>query len=289
MKLKVCYIKDFENEILNDFQEVSFNKNAELKDILNYMFKNKQEQITKKDNAFLRTVINEIEKIINNDDDFSQIKLKNEIQKEVKNPIILLNKIENYEKLLKETLIKIEGYKIDKIEIFEKEFKNEINIELFEIDFCTFPLLLDKYQNKLEKKLSKIEIKVYLLYLLGKYYLESEIFTNQKKEMKNEIKEFIKSKIINIKIEKIYEIIENELDNDFNDFDETLFFKNVKKYIRELEFENCEKIIELDLGFKEIIDIINSLIVEKRYNWLELSKEESASVASYLYYVQNKK
>ena len=134
--------------------------------------------------------------------------------------------------------------------------------------------------------MTKAEAKAYITMIFGKKYLENEKFINKKKEMKDEIREFIKSKIITFKVKKIYELIENELDKDMDDFDETLFIENVKKYIREQEFEGYEKIVELDFSFKKIMEILNALVDEKNINWLETSKEESASITSYLYYMQ---
>ena len=145
---------------------------------------------------------------------------------------------------------------------------------------------MDKYLAILQKNLTKAEAKAYITMIFGKKYLENEKYINKKKEMRDEIREFIKSKIIAFKMKKIYELIENELDKDMDDFDENLFIENVKKYIREQEFEGYEKIVELDFSFKKIMEILNALVDEKNINWLETSKEESASITSYLYYMQ---
>ena len=78
------------------------------------------------------------------------------------------------------------------------------------------------------------------------------------------------------------------LDENINDFDETTFINNVKKFIKEQEFEGCDKISEQDFNLEKIMEILKTLITEKNIDWLALSKEESSSLMSYLYYMQNK-
>ena len=74
-----------------------------------------------------------------------------------------------------------------------------------------------------------------------------------------------------------------------NNLDEASFIKEVKNYIKDLNFEDSEKICELNLSLEKIIDIISLLVGEKENNWLVLSSKESTSISSYLYYMQNKR
>ena len=46
---------------------------------------------------------------------------------------------------------------------------------------------------------------------------------------------------------------------------------------------------KLDFSLEKIMNIIKALIIENNIDWLMLSKEESTSLESYLYYMQNKK
>ena len=104
------------------------------------------------------------------------------------------------------------------------------------------------------------------------------------------LREFIKYEIIKIKQKKLYELVEKNFDKKISDFNETLFIDNVKKFIKEQHFEGSEKIIEKNLSFKKIMDILKVLLVnEKNIDWLVLTPEESTSISSYLYYMQNKK
>ena len=140
----------------------------------------------------------------------------------------------------------------------------------------------------LENNLSNAEIKAYISSIFGKLYLKSEIFKKEKKNLREKFRECLKSEIIKRKIKKICNLIEFILDENINDFDETTFINNVKKFIKEQEFEGCDKISEQDYNLEKIMEILKTLITEKNIDWLALSKEESSSLMSYLYYMQNK-
>ena len=89
-------------------------------------------------------------------------------------------------------------------------------------------------------------------------------------------------------MKKIFELIESKLDENIDEYDENIFINNVKKFIKEQEFEGCDNICELNCNLERIVEILKALIPEKNIDWLILSKEESASLMSYLYYMQNK-
>ena len=280
----------FEDEILEDFKEISFNRNSELEAILNYMFKNDFQNIITKGNAFLRVIKGEMENIINDEKDFDENNLMNIINNEdMIDPKEILNKLDKYEKLIKDKIAFMESFNIEKNKGFERIIKSEVkNINL--LDFSTFPILTTKYSQMLEQHLTDSEIKAYIVSILAKEYVENKDFIKKKNDLKMKLREFIKYEIIKIKLEKLYELVEKNFDKKISDFNETLFIDNVKKFIKEQNFEGSEKIIEKNLSFKKIMDILKVLLVnEKNIDWLVLTPEESTSISSYLYYMQNKK
>ena len=274
----------FEDEILEDFKEISFNRNSELEAILNYMFKNDFQ------NIIIRVIKGEMENIINDEKDFDENNLMNIINNEdMIDPKEILNKLDKYEKLIKDKIAFMESFNIEKNKGFERIIKSEVkNINL--LDFSTFPILTTKYSQMLEQHLTDSEIKAYIVSILAKEYVENKDFIKKKNDLKMKLREFIKYEIIKIKLEKLYELVEKNFDKKISDFNETLFIDNVKKFIKEQNFEESEKIIEKNLSFKKIMDILKVLLVnEKNIDWLVLTPEESTSISSYLYYMQNKK
>ena len=168
--------------------------------------------------------------------------------------------------------------------------KSEVkNIE--SLDLTTFPMLLDKYEEIMQKNknLSYPEKKSYLASLFAREYLESESYINKKKKLIMKIKKFIKFRIIRTKMEKISKCIKSLLDKSIKDIDENKFIKEVKEFIKEQKLIVPEILSILSLDISEIIKIIQLLLDEKTINWLILSPEESASISSYLFFMQNKK
>ena len=283
-------LNKLEEEILKDFNYISFDKSTELDNILNYIFKNNPQKIFKKNNAFLSVIYREINSLIDDEKDFDENDLFNKIINEfIINPKMILSKINEYEALIKDKLKKFETYNVEKNEKFENKIKSDItDLDFLGIDFSTFPILIDRYIIMLENNLSNAEIKAYISSIFGKLYLKSEIFKKEKKNLREKFRECLKSEIIKRKIKKICNLIEFILDENINDFDETTFINNVKKFIKEQEFEGCDKISEQDFNLEKIMEILKTLITEKNIDWLALSKEESSSLMSYLYYMQNK-
>ena len=283
-------LNKLEEEITKDFQDISFYKNTELENILFYMLKNNPKKVIKKNKAFLRVIYGEINELINDEKDFDENVLLGKIIDEFKiNPKTVLYNVNNYESLIKNKIKKFELYNVEKNEKFENKIKSDTTKFNFQgIDFSTFPVLIDEYEIMLKNNLSNAEIKAYISSMFAKEYLKSEIFMNEKKKMKEKLLESIKSEIIKRKMKKIFELIESKLDENIDEYDENIFINNVKKFIKEQEFEGCDNICELNCNLERIVEILKALIPEKNIDWLILSKEESASLMSYLYYMQNK-
>lgn len=280
-------------ESLKSFEDISFDKKAELEYILDYMFKNKGTNIIKRDSAFLRVIKSKIEGIVNDANDFDELNIINNIKNDEDiddkiNPKEILKNIKHYENLVKEKIDKLENYGIKKDKNIENKMKCEVE-EIQSLDLLTFPLLVSKYEEIMWKNLSYLEKKTYLVSLFGREYLESESYINKKKELNMKIKKFIKFRIIRTKMEKISECIKSVFDKNITDFDENNFIKEVKEYIKEQKLIEPEILSKLSFDIPKIIKILQLLINEKNINWLVLSSEESTSISSYLYYMQNKK
>ena len=66
-----------------------------------------------------------------------------------------------------------------------------------------------------------------------------------------------------------------------------LKIKEIKDYIKEQDLIEPEILSKLSLDIPKILEIIQLLVSEKNINWLVLSSHESASISSYLYYMQH--
>ena len=106
--------------------------------------------------------------------------------------------------------------------------------------------------------------------------------------MISNIREFIKYEVIKRKMEKIIKIIETIFEQKCDYLKEDSFIEEVKNYIKVLNFDESEKICELNFSFKRIMKIITLLIKENKIDWLNLTSEETISISSYLYYMKNK-
>ena len=90
-------------------------------------------------------------------------------------------------------------------------------------------------------------------------------------------------------MEKISECIKSLLDKSIQDFDENIFIKEVKEFIKEGKLIEPEILSKLAFDKPEIIKILQLLLDEKIINWLLLSPEKSTSISSYLYYIKIKR
>ena len=168
----------------------------------------------------------------------------------------------------------------------ENKMKSEVK-KIQSLDFLTFPLLLNKYEDLLSSNLTSAEKKSYLLSLFGKEYLESDSYIKKKEQIKIKIKKFLKFRIIRRKMEKISQYIKLAFDKSIETFDENNFIKEIKNYIKEQDLIKPEILSKLSFDISKILEIIQLLISEKNIDWLVLSSHEPASISSYLYYMQN--
>ena len=284
-------LNELVSETLKDFENISFNKNAKLDYILDYMFKNESSNIIKKDNAFLRVIKLKIDDIVNDATDFDEVNIINNIindEDRKKNPKKILKNIKKYENLIEEKINKFENYEIKKDKNIEKMMKSEVK-EVEDLDFLTFPLLIDKYEELMCGYLTSNEKESYLLSSFGKEYLKSDVYIKKKEELNTEIKKFLKFRIIRRKMEKISETIKLAFDKSIENFDENNFIKEVKEYIKEQNLIEPEILSKLSFDIPKIFKVIQLLIGKKNINWLFLFSQESISISSYLYYMQHDK
>ena len=156
------------------------------------MFKNESTNIIKKDNAFFRIIKMKIDDIANDVADFDEVNIINNIinDKDRKiNPKKILKNIKNYENQIEEKINTIENYEIKKNKNIEKMMKSEVK-DVEDLDFLTFPLLLDKDEKLKCENLTDFEKKSYLLSVFGKEYLKNDLYIKKKEEFKAEIKNF---------------------------------------------------------------------------------------------------
>ena len=133
------------------------------------------------------------------------------------------------------------------------------------------------------------EKKAYIILIFTEWHLKGKFYKEQKEEIKTQLKELIKYNILLTKLKKIHELIKNTFDKNITDINEAAFISDVKNYIKELKLDGNERISALNINIKRIIEIIKLLCQEKTFKCLVLSKEETTSISSYLYYMQNKK
>ena len=280
-------LNNIQYEILENFKDITFEKNAELDFILQYMFENKSQNIIRKDRAFLRAIEQEINIIINEEKDFDENILFSNFNNNMSFPKDILESINEHESYIKNKLKDLDKYNLERNIEIEYGIKSELK-KLKRISFSTLPILIEKYKNKMNNS-PYPEQKANILATFVKEYFESDLFIKAKKEITTKLREYIKYKVIKIKLEKIYKLIEKMFDKDIKDFDENTFINEMKNYMREINLDEDKKLYELNFGFKETMIIIKALIDEKNINWLSMSPKEETSISSYLYYMQNKK
>ena len=279
---------NLENEILDNYKNISFNKNAKVENILDYMLKNESKNIIKEDSAFLRVIKIEMENIINDERDFNEEDIYNDIKNyKIVNYNNILSKINEYEKKISNEIEEFKSYDIKSSESFEFNFKSKIK-KCDNLNFMTFLLLIKDYKNMLNKDLTNAEKKAYLITIFAKEYLKDNKFIQKKTIIEKELRELIKCNVIKRKFNRICNLIDKICADNVNNCDDVSFINEVKNYIKELNFEGSERIIGISLNIEKIIDILKLLIKEKNFDWLALSKEEIASISSYIYYMQNK-
>lgn len=171
------FLNGIKAQILYDVQDFQFEKDADVQCVLDYMLKNNNEQIFKGDTTFLRTINSQIDKIIDNDNDFDN--LNDNIQKALE----ILKKIDKKTEVLKNTINNFESFNIEQNKRFESTIKNEFK-ELQDIDLIAFEELIDKYKKMVNKNLTTEEIRAYIISIFAQKYLESSIFIEKQKNIK---------------------------------------------------------------------------------------------------------
>ena len=281
-------LNKLKDEIVKDLKEISFNKNVKVEYILDYIFKNKTEDITKDDLFSIRTIILNIESIINDEMDFKEENLfSGDDNDSIGSYKDALQLIYTNEKLLRNKILQFKDYDIRTNERLESDMKSEIKKHSL-LTFSTFSILFDNYVKILNEDLSEDEKKSYIISIFAKEYLDNK-FIQKKKKMEDSLKELIKFTIIDKKVKRIYDLIKNLYKDDKTDFNDALFLDEIKKYIIEMNFQGCEYVSKKEISLERIIEILKLLIKEKNLNWLVLSAEKTASISSFLYYMQNKR
>ena len=102
--------------------------------------------------------------------------------------------------MIKDKINKLGNYNL------ENKMKSELK-EIQSLDLLTFPMLLDKYEEVMCKDLSNWEKKSYLVSLFELESLESDSYTNKKKELTMEIKKFLGFRIVRTKKEKFQNVL----------------------------------------------------------------------------------
>ena len=128
------------DNIVDQFKEITFNKNAELEHILKYKFENDTDDITNYDYAFLRALKIEIDKILVYDEDYDENKIFNNVHNiAIYHCNKIINNINEFENLLIENLNEINNFEFQHNKIFENLIKPEID-KLKNLNFITFTL-----------------------------------------------------------------------------------------------------------------------------------------------------
>ena len=280
----------FKDEILDDLKDISFRRNAEVEYILNYIFKNETSNIKKEDISCLRVITNDIQKIINDENDFNEEDLLKD--NKISSYYNVLNNLEENERSINDMILSFKDYEIKINTRVESEIKSEMKSEMKKrsvLDYSTFVLLIKNYKKYLPKNLTLDEKKAYIISIFAKEYLENSIFSQKKIKLKNAIREIIKYFVIEKKFSRIHNLVEKAYEEDKTYFNEASFLNGIKNYIKEIKFDDFENLSKKEISLKRIIEILKLLIKEKNIDWLVLSREKTASISSYLYFMQNKR
>lgn len=132
-------------EIKQDFKDIYFNKNDELKNILKYMFENESKGIINEDFVFLRTLEIEIDKIIDDEKDFDKNILFNNNNNNIMPHTELLENINHCENLIRNKILKFQNYNIMHFPRVEFTIKSEV-MKLKKLSVLTIYSLICKYE-----------------------------------------------------------------------------------------------------------------------------------------------
>ena len=279
-------LRTISDEILKDFQETLFNSGSELNNILCFLFKDNWQNIINKNEAFVRALNIDIDKIIYNlkdiDDDFimNNKKLK-EFHENIK-------EVDEISERIKRNINKFKNYKIDQYAGLEHKIKKQLE-KIKNIDFDSLQTITDENIIALKNNLSRAEKKIYIISIIAKEYLNSERFKAKKENAISQFKELVKLEIIKTTLQNIFDSIDKYFKdiNDKNKFDEQSFINEVKKFINNNKFGDHKILSDLTFNTNKIIDIISKLIGKRNFEWLSLFEKENTSLISYLYYLQN--
>ena len=276
-KIRLKLLKIIE-EILIDFNEVSYEKEIDIHDLLNFMFRNISDYLINDRIFLLRILKNDLIDIINGEICF-QFK-EFDIYKDV------INQFENEINNLKLKLKNIELFLNDDLKKINLDINLSIN-DLKNFEMYTIKNIIQLSSEKFKSKFSQREINSYILYILGKEFLKMEKdFNSQKKKLINKIEELTENEIVKNKLEKIYSLID-----DF--FNKKVYYIKPKKLIEEVQ-ENIKQtkkntsLFSFNIDLEKIYQNIELLLGNSKVNWLNLPYYRDISVEGYLYYKQNK-
>ena len=272
------------DDILENFTEKLFNKNSKTIDILSYMFEGKADKIINNNSFFLRVVRQNIDNMIDKD---SYENISDYVdQKSLKKCEMMSLELDKIINMIKSKTIEFANFKFEDNKFLDFLIKNEcnsINIQ----QYSAFEEIINKYKDYLPNELSKIEKKSYILFKFTKICFESQNFLKQKKEMQSIISNFLKYNIIKKKLDDIFNLVENELTQDIKRIDNNKFIDNIKEFIKNKRFSNYNELSEINIDVTKIIEIIKELLQQENINWMKLSSEETLSLSTYLFYLQN--
>lgn len=272
-------LKKLVEMILNEFKEITYNKEININQILNFMLKNNSNEIIKNNSLMLRILRQEIDKIIDekNNIDLNQFGYYHDIINDFNNNIMLLES-------------ELNDIKINLFEQYFNDFYKKINISINDLqtfDMYKIESILDSFFSEIsEYSISENDINSIALFIIGnKILMMKSDFNLEKIKLGENIEEIIFEESISNKIERIYVEIEQFFSKKkYYDSEEDLI-KKIKLKIKD-EKKNAS-LISLDINIKKIYEILQKVIGIDKIKWLESPISKDISLDTYLYYKQN--
>ena len=293
VNIKMKQIKD---EIMNNFFELSTKKKLNITEIINFMFKGKINAVWTNQFAFLRTLINDIDNIIQEQCEIEFTSYKNDMRKLNEHKEIIENL--SKEKIVETFFIDIDTKEYENLEYLissefakiREESKNcSVIKSLKNIDYCQFIKLI--FNKTIESEFSTIytehEYMEIIHHISIPFIIQNETDNLEilKSNANNKFVETMVMMNVKNKTAKILELIQDYFN--INEISED-YIKEVKKFCSDKDDDDYGEIIDLKIDFDSIIFYLKALIGEENILWLENDKEKGKfSLPTLLYYFQN--
>ena len=289
-------MKKIKDKFIGNVTDLTTKNQLNISEIMDFMFKGKISAVWIEQTAFLRSILINIDNIINEKCEIDLSSLRKELGK-------IEDSKEIVEKLSKENIVETFDLNINTNEY--KNLKYYITNELKKIQAdkkydsiiqllksVDYPKFVNKvYNTTIEAKFSDIYTEHEYMELINHISIpfiiniETKNIEILKSNLINKFQETMILLNIKNKTKKIFQIIQEYLNQDEIDED---YISEVKKFCLEKKDDNYNDIVQLKINLNSVIFYFDTLIGSENISWLKNDKEKGKfSYNTLLYYYQN--